>query len=300
MGMKMNYEYYRIFYFVGKYKNITKAAMKLYSSQPAVTRAIQNLEHELNCRLFVRNKTGVEFTHEGQTLFEYVSIAQSQLLKGEEEVSRSISVEGGTIYIATTVTALHCFLFGFLDEFHLKMFPGVKFKISTGSTNSCIEQLRKGIVDLAFVSTPCNATKELHTVFIKEFNDMLIAGNKFIELKDKTLKLEDLKQYPLVYLRRGMQLRQFIDETMTENNLAFTPDIEVDSADLLVPMVTHNFGLGFVPADMAKPSIDNGNIFRIKLEKELPSRKICMISDPHHPSTNASRELRRKILNALG
>lgn len=295
----MNYEYYRIFYFVGKYKNITKAAMKLYSSQPAVTRAIQNLEHELNCRLFVRNKTGVEFTHEGQTLFEYVSVAQSQLLKGEEEVSRSISIEGGTIYIATTVTALHCFLFHFLDEIHLKTFPRVKFKVSTGSTNSCIEQLRKGIVDLAFVSTPCNAGKELNTVFIKEFNDMLVAGKKFIELKDQTLRLEDLKQYPLVYLRRGMQLRQFIDEVMTEHNLAFTPDIEVDSADLLVPMVKHNFGLGFAPADMAKPAIDNGDVFRIKLEQELPSRKICMISDPHHPNTNASKELYRNILNSL-
>ena len=80
----MNYEYYKIFYFVGKHKNITKAAAELYSSQPAVTRAIQNLENELNCRLFVRNKTGVEFTHEGRTLFDYVSVAQSQLLKGEE------------------------------------------------------------------------------------------------------------------------------------------------------------------------------------------------------------------------
>ena len=52
----MNYEYYKIFYYVGKHKNITKAAAEMYSSQPAVTRAIQNLESELGCRLFTRNK----------------------------------------------------------------------------------------------------------------------------------------------------------------------------------------------------------------------------------------------------
>ena len=78
----MNYDYFRIFYYVGKHKNITRAANELYSSQPALTRAIQNLERELGCRLFVRTKTGVEFTNEGQRLFEYVNIAHNQLLKG--------------------------------------------------------------------------------------------------------------------------------------------------------------------------------------------------------------------------
>ena len=295
----MNYEYYKIFYFVGKHKNITKAAAELYSSQPAVTRAIQNLENELNCRLFVRNKTGVEITHEGRTLFDYVSVAQSQLLKGEEEVSRAVSVESGTVYLATTVTALYGFLFEFLDEFHMKKFPGVKFKISTGSTNSCIEQLRKGIADLAFVSTPCGAVKDLNRVDIKKFGDVLIAGNKFTELKGKTLKSEDLKKYPLVCLRRSMQLRQFIDSVMEENGLTVAPDIEADSADLIVPMVGHNFGLGFAPADMAKPAIDSGEVFEVKLETPLPSRKICLISDPHHPHTGASRELYRTVVNSV-
>lgn len=292
----MNYEYYKIFYYVGKHKNITRAAMELYSSQPAVTRAIQNLESELGCRLFIRAKSGVEFTHEGQKLFDYVSVAHTQIVKGEEEISRSVSVDSGTIYIATTVTALNCFLFDFLDEFHLKKFPRVKFKISTGSTNGCIEQLRKGIVDLAFVSTPCN-TKELVTTVVKQFNDVLIAGRNFSALKDKTLKLEELDGYPIVGLRRSMQLRQFIDGIMTDNNYSLTPDVEVDSADLLVPMVSHNFGLGFVPYDMTKSAREKGDVFRVKLEKELPPRQICVVSDPRHPHTNASRELYKLILN---
>ena len=294
----MNYEYYKIFYYVGKHKNITRAAVELYSSQPAVTRAIQNLETELGCRLFVRTKSGVEFTHEGRTLFDYVQIAHTQILKGENEISHSISAEKGTIYIGTTVTALHGFLFDVLDDFHLKH-PNVKFKINTGSNNATIEKLKSGIFDVAFVSTPCNTAKPLNTVNVRSFNDILIAGNSFEELKDKTINLSDIENYPFVCLRHSMQLRQFIDDIFAEKGLAVTPDIEADSADLLLPMISHNFGLGFVPQDMAEEAIKKGEVFRVKLTEELPPRSICMITDPHHLQTNASREFSKMIIKNL-
>lgn len=294
----MNYEYYKIFYYVGKHKNITRAAVEMYSSQPAVTRAIQNLETELGCRLFIRTKNGVEFTHEGKTLFDYVNIAHSQILKGENEVSRAISIENGTIYIGATVTALHGFLFDFLNEFH-GAHPGIKFKINSGSNNGTIEKLKNGIVDIAFVSTPCNPSKELNATVIKSFNDILIAGESFKELKDKSLKLAEIKNYPFVCLRHSMQLRQFLDNFFADNDLSITPDIEADGADLLVPMISHNFGLGFVPQDMANDAIGRGEVFRIPLDKELPKRHICMITDPHHPHTNASRALIKQITTEL-
>ncbi len=290
----MNYEYYKIFYYVGKHKNITRAAVELYSSQPAVTRAIQNLENELGCRLFVRTKTGVEFTHEGQTLFDYVRIAHSQILKGEDELNHSISAENGTIYIGTTVTALHGFLFGIIDDFHSEH-PNVKFKINTGSNNGTVEKLKTGIYDVAFVSTPCNTGKSLNSVTVREFNDILIGGNNFAELKDKTVPLSDIRNYPYVCLRHSMQLRQFIDDIFAEHDIALTPDIEADSADLLVPMISHNFGLGFVPQYMADTAIRRGEVFKVNLDLDLPKRSILMITDPHHPQTNASREFVKLI-----
>ena len=50
--MNSNFEYYKIFYYVAKYENLTKAATALKTSQPAVTRTIHKLEGELGCRLF--------------------------------------------------------------------------------------------------------------------------------------------------------------------------------------------------------------------------------------------------------
>jgi DNA-binding transcriptional LysR family regulator len=153
------------------------------------------------------------------------------------------------------------------------------------------------MADLAFVSTPYNSSKSLSAVKVKKFNDILIAGNNFSELKGKTISLKDIKNYPFVSLRHSMQLRQFVDEVFAKHDLSITPDIEADGADLLVPMIRHNFGLGFVPQGMANEAIERGEVFQIPLAELLPSRSIYMVTDPRHPQTNASREL-MKMINA--
>lgn len=169
-------------------------------------------------------------------LYEYASIAFAHLLKAEDEVSRSVSTEGGTIYLGTTITALYDYLFEVLNDFR-KIHPKVKFKITTGSSDKTIEKLKNGIVDLSFVTTPFKSDKEFSTLKIKKFNDILIAGDRYSELKDRTLKLEDLENFPLICLEEGMQLREFIDQIFAENNLNFAPEIEPDSAHLIVQMV---------------------------------------------------------------
>ena len=57
--MDINFEYYKIFYYVAKYENITKAAAALGRNQPNVTRVIKLLESQLGNQLFVREARGL-------------------------------------------------------------------------------------------------------------------------------------------------------------------------------------------------------------------------------------------------
>ena len=57
--MNINFEYYKIFYYVAKYGNLTKAAHVLGNSQPNITRAMNCLESEIRCTLFIRTNRGV-------------------------------------------------------------------------------------------------------------------------------------------------------------------------------------------------------------------------------------------------
>ena len=100
--MDLNFEYYKVFYYVSKYGSLTRAANVLMTSQPAVTRTIHNLESELGCRLFIRSKKGVELTPEGRVFYEYISAACAQIFKGENELASMVGLENGTICISAT------------------------------------------------------------------------------------------------------------------------------------------------------------------------------------------------------
>ena len=67
--MNVNFEYYKIFYYVARYCNFTKPAHALHNSQPNITRAMNALEQEIQCTLFVRTNRGVQLTPEGQQLY---------------------------------------------------------------------------------------------------------------------------------------------------------------------------------------------------------------------------------------
>ena len=67
--MDVNFEYYKIFYYVAKYHNFTKAAQALNNSQPNITQAMNCLEQQLNTTLFIRTNRGVQLTPEGERLY---------------------------------------------------------------------------------------------------------------------------------------------------------------------------------------------------------------------------------------
>lgn len=119
--MNISFEYYRIFYYVAKYENITKAAMVLKSSQPNVTRIIHILEDQLDCRLFLREPRGLKLTEEGRRLYAHVAIACQHLLDAEDELCREKDICAGTIELGVTETALHLFLLRNLHDFQLHL-----------------------------------------------------------------------------------------------------------------------------------------------------------------------------------
>ena len=190
--MSASFDYYRTFYYVAKYKNFTRAATMLLSSQPSVTRSIQNLESELGCRLFIRSRHGVTLTPEGEMLYRYVAPACERILRGEEELGLSLGLHGGAVSVGATETALHCLLLDRLALFQ-KEHPDVKIRISNGTTAHMLSDLKEGRTDVAVVPTPLQIEKPYSTVRLRPVRSILVGGPRFSALMDKPISLQELQ-----------------------------------------------------------------------------------------------------------
>ena len=77
----MNLELYKSFCYVARYGSISKASEYLYITQPAVSRAIKQLEKDMKCALFIRTPKGVKLTQEGEILYQYIEQAFNLYLR---------------------------------------------------------------------------------------------------------------------------------------------------------------------------------------------------------------------------
>jgi DNA-binding transcriptional LysR family regulator len=81
-------------------------------------------------------------------------------------------------------------------------------------------------------------------------------------------------------------------DIFVQNGVAFDPDIEVATADLILPMVRSGLGIGFVP----EPFL-NGvqGVIKLKLKGKPPERQICCIKNVQHSLSSAARELEKMV-----
>ncbi|MDO4311784.1 MAG: LysR family transcriptional regulator [Eubacteriales bacterium] len=292
--MKINYEYYRFFYYVAKYRNFTQAAAALMNNQPNVTRTIKNLESDLGCTLFIRSNRGVKLTPEGEKLYAHIRIAVEQIEMGEELLSMDRGLRSGVISIGASEVALRCFLLPVLNEFH-RLYPGVRLHITNQPTPQPVSALRNGLADLAVVTTPTGDVKSLKVQNVREYREVAVCGAVFSRLKEKPVSLQELSEHSIISLDVHTTTYDFYRKWFAKYGLSFAPDIEVATADQILPMVKNNLGIGFVPEDFLRDE-DCRNVFRLDMIEEFPVRSICYIKRADQPLSVAAKELERMIM----
>ncbi|MBQ0110780.1 MAG: LysR family transcriptional regulator, partial [Oscillospiraceae bacterium] len=285
----ISYDWYRVFYYVAKYGNLTKVAELLRGSQPNISRSLKNLEQALGCNLFERSNRGVTLTPEGEKLYGHISVAFEHIFMGEEELLGEKALTGGIIDLAASETALHGLLLLVLPRF-CKNYPDIKVKIANGTTKQSIARVTAGLSDLALCTTPTGECGDNTVEKIIEFKEIAVAGKNFAHLKDRKIGLAELVKYPTVSLGKDTKTYEFYSRFLLENGLTPAPDIEVATADLVLPTVKAGLGIGFMPEFAAREAIENGDIIKIDLKEEIPLRYICMITPPR-PVSIATKEL---------
>lgn len=274
--MNVNLELYKIFYYVAKNKNITKTANELLIGQPSISKAIKNLEDQIGCQLFIRSKYGVILTEEGKTFYKQIKTAMEIIDNAEFKLKEMINLDYGVLNIGISHTLTQKYLIPYIKKFH-DIYPKIKINIITGPTQTLFNKARNGFVDFIILNLPYVIPNDFNTEILTEINDIFVATNKFSDLKDKTINLEDLNNYPLIIIAKGSNTRYFLDNFTSSNNVILKPEMELASYSLVNEFVEMGFGIGYLIKEFITDELDNGKLFEIKVNPKIPSRAIGLI-----------------------
>lgn len=291
----ITYDYYRIFYYVAKYKSISQAAEVLHSNQPNITKFMNKLEEQLGCKLMIRSNRGIMLTPEGERLFSHVSVAYAQLKEAEEEITSYSSMNAGTIRISTTETALHGILLDALVRFR-NSFPGIHFFITNESTPEAVQTLRKGMADFAVVTSPLDLPSGFRKTSLGSFHEILVAAADSPFSENVEIEPVDMKEYPIIGLGRHSKTYELYSHTFLPYGVEWQPDIDVATADQILPMIKAGLGIGFLPEFMARQELERGSIVRINVSGIHLEREIVILEDSTKTLNAAARELKKYLI----
>ncbi len=287
--MDVNFELYKVFYYVARDLSFSSASDRLYISQSAVSQSVKLLEEKMNCRLFIRNTKRVRLTREGEMLFEYISQAFNFIRAGERRVSELRSLESGEVRIGASDTICKYYLLPYFKKF-ISLYPNINIQVTNRTSPMCIELLNNGAVDVIVVNIPQKMDKNHNIRELKEIQDVFIAGNNFAQLQDRVLQLEELAAYPLLMLEKNTITREFIDSYLKQKGISLTPEIELGSVDLLVELAKIGLGISFVVRDYIARELANGEVFVLNIKETIPQRKLGIITHRRIPVSLAAQK----------
>ncbi len=294
----MNLNYYEIFYYVAISENITQTARILNTSQPSISRAISLLEHDLQQTLFLRSKNGVKLTKSGEILFEYISHGINWIKKGELAIAKS-NGQAETLTVGASQLSIKTLLPPILRQYEEEN-PDVNLILRTSSTIKIVEDLKQNLIDIAIVPDPVNYDPDLEILKIQSFESILVCGHKYKNELPEEINLAELNNYPFIGLSHGTAGRKWMEGIFNKLGLMLLPTIEVQTSDVIVPLVKNDLGLGIIADILVKSELEAKEVFQIKIKETLPKRSFMLVYTKdklHKNSCSAFIDMMNRILN---
>ena len=262
----INLNLLKYFYEVVNTRNITKASENLCISQPAITKAIKDLENELNVKLLLRSKKGVTPTTEGEILYEHIKDMFNNLNKTFNTIDNTKN-RGGYLYIGATTTNFLELIKDALNNFKLN-YPNIHIDITLETISVLEERAKVGKLDI-LIKNDYENFNNFSSIKSFTISDKFIASKKhFNNLIEKKLSLDDILNQPLVLLSDITHGRKNFDAFLKQNNKKVIPTYEFNSYSLCREIIKCGFGIG-----IGNPIHYNNNDFIIlNTDFNLPAR----------------------------
>lgn len=282
---------YNYFYQTALIGNMTKAAESLYISQPALSKAISNLENLLGCQLFIRNPKGVTLTIEGEILFRGVKEIFSLMSETQNKISDIKKNRIFEVRIGVGRDIFSSYLLPRMKNFYA-LHPTARFRIDMLSSQLIIEALLDNRLDIG-IMTQSLESDQIFSKKLFPITDCFITGEKYKNLTETGSHsiYELINYFPIITLPKSSLTRKHMDSYLLDYGLVINPIHEVQDTNLIAKMVSANFGIGLVTENFVRNEIENKDVYKIPLIEKLPYRDVTLSWSKNLPLSSYIQDL---------
>ena len=241
----------RVFQSVAQTRNFSRTGESIGLTQPAVSRAIAELERELGLRLLDRTTREVELTEAGRSLSARLDRALDELDATLADVAGLADADGGKVRVASSPT-LSAYLMPACIAACAREAPRVRFLLLDRIQQEVLESVRGGEVDFGMVVEPPEVG-DLHCEAILHDPFVLVAPAQHRFARAESVRWKALDGQPLVLLDGGSGSRRYIDDALARHGAVGQVEQELSHPTTVFQMVEAGIGLTVMPSLAVPP-----------------------------------------------
>ena len=261
----MNLYHLRVFLTVAEHEHITRASEELILSQPAVTKIIQNLEHEIGLELIERHGRRIVLTHAGHLLHNYARRMFALEREMEEALGALRDIESGEITLAANTTTGVYLLPPIVSRFRAR-YPQVILHINILNSHEIVEQILNWNLDFGLVESDPETLPPGLQVDVFAYDELVLVvspGHRWSDLE--TLRPEALRNGELVLREQGSGIREVIEHALIQQGVQISPLLTLPDNEAIKQMVMCGVGAAILPKLAVQREFATGDLVRIPI-----------------------------------
>jgi len=293
----MEMQQVRYFVSLAQTLNFTRAAEQCNVSQPALTRAIQQLEHELGGPLFHRERNNTHLSELGRMMLPYLETVYASTLAAKDAAKSAKKIENVTMTLGAMCTIGPQLIADLIVRFQAEH-PDVEVRVIDGEASAMIEKLEKGDLHLSIVGVPDELPDTLHQVPVFTERFVIVIPRNHPWAEKNAIRVAELNGEPYVG-RTNCEVFQMVTQDFARRGVTTKKVFSSPRDEWVQKMIKAGLGFGFFPEYCVT---DPDLIVRPLIEPGY-SRTIYLATvrgRPHSPAIGAFvREARRHTWPSL-
>ncbi|MBI3839381.1 MAG: LysR family transcriptional regulator [Planctomycetia bacterium] len=235
----------RGFCYAAQCGSVSKAAERLFLSQPSVSLQIQALERELKTTLFERRGPKINLTPDGKTLYELAAPLIEEIDTLDDTfAARRGGIETGRLDIAAGESTTLYLLPRFVKQF-AEAYPGIELKLHNVTGRDGLAMVRADEVDFA-VGSMLEMREDIEYQPMFTYDPVLIVGLTHPLAKRKRVTLGDVAPYPLILPPSHLTTWRVVDYAFGQHNLTYKVKMEAGGWEVIKKYVALGMGISIV------------------------------------------------------